>query len=77
MGQAPYPGMSIQDVIQFVTCGNVMKKLNEIPLKIYNIMMKCWAQDTHERPAFTNLVDMLSECIGQATEVYISSVQDK
>ena len=69
MGLAPYPGMSIQEVIAFVTAGMVMSKPNEIPTKIYQIMLRCWSQSPEERPTFAELVQVLSEAIGRAEEV--------
>ena len=61
--------MSIQEVIAFVTAGLVMKKPNEIPTNIYQIMIKCWSKTPEERPSFAELIQVLSEAIGQAEEV--------
>ena len=74
MGMAPYSGMSIQEVIAFVTAGLVMKKPTEIPTKIYEIMLKCWSKSPEERPTFAELVQVLAEAIGQAEEVVFRSI---
>ena len=76
MGQSPYHGMSIQEVIQYITCGNVMEKSEEVPTKIYQIMLKCWEQTPEQRPTFIELVGSLSELIEQANEVVCILVQD-
>ena len=71
MGLSPYPGMSIQEVIAFVTAGSLMSKPKEIPTKIYQIMLTCWSQSSDERPSFAELVDVLSDAIVQAEEVIL------
>ena len=76
MGQSPYYGMSVQEVIQYITCGNVMEKSEEIPTKIYQVMLKCWEQTPEQRPTFIELVGSLSELIEQANEVVCNLVQD-
>ena len=68
MGQSPYPGKSVANVITFVTSGNIMSKTREIPSKIYDIMTECWQQDPEIRPKFTELVLTLSNLIGQADD---------
>ena len=78
MGQSPYHGKSIANVITFVTSGKVMSRTREIPSKIYSIMTDCWKQDPEKRPVFAELVLTLSVVIGQAAhEVYWSNCKYK
>ena len=68
MGQTPYPGKSVQDVITFVTSGKIMSQTREIPSKIYDTMKSCWQQDPEKRPPFAKLVLTLTGLIGEAAE---------
>ena len=68
MGQSPYPGKSVPDVITFVTSGKIMARTREIPSKIYDVMTHCWQQDAEKRPPFAKLVLTLSALIGEAAE---------
>ena len=67
MGGVPYPDMRVQQVIQFVSDGNRMKKTREIPLS----MLRCWDENPAQRPSFDELLGILTSFQDHADDVWI------
>ena len=75
MGGIPYPNLKVQQVIQFVSQGNRMKKTREIPLSVYEVMLRCWDENPDQRPNFDEIMiimigfqdhaDVVSICLCQ------------
>ena len=73
MGGVPYPGQSVQDVIQLISNGGSMQKTKDIPLKIYELMSWCWQEKSEDRPTFVQVEDALDKMLGVAGEVVLIS----
>ena len=69
MGGVPYPGQSVQEVLQFVCNGGRMQKTKEVPLKIYELMSWCWQEKSEDRPTFVQVEGELDKMLGVAGEV--------
>ena len=69
MGGSPYPGLSVHQVIQFVTDGLRMTKTNEIPKAIYQIMKNCWQENPDARPTFLELHEEISALVDAPDDV--------
>ena len=69
MGGSPYPDLSLQQVIYFVTAGNRMRKTKEIPSSIYEVMFQCWKEIPDERPTFVQLQDKCKEILNMPENV--------
>ena len=75
MGQSPYPGKSLPEVITFVTSGKILPRTQEIPSIIYEIMLSCWQQDPEKRPSFSELVLTFSRLIGEVPDEVMNFFQ--
>jgi insulin-like growth factor 1 receptor len=63
LGIQPYPGMSNDQVCQFVMDGGVMKvgDLTHVPNLYVLLMKKCWLYKASNRPTFENIVEYLPD----------------
>ncbi|KAG1673625.1 Insulin receptor [Nymphon striatum] len=52
----PYPGLSNEEVFNYIVNGGVMEKPLDCDEKLYNIMMSCWQINPLLRPSFNELV---------------------
>ena len=71
MGGSPYPGLSVHQVIQFVSDGLRMTKTHEIPMAIYQIMLNCWKENPDERPTFQDLIKEINDLVEAPDDVSI------
>ena len=69
VGGTPYPDLYVQQVIQFVTEGNRMKKSSVIPRSIYDIMLHCWNDNPEDRPSFVELQNIMAGFLDVADNV--------
>ena len=60
MGGIPYPDLKVPQVLQFVTEGNRMKKTQEILILVYEVMLRCWDDNPNQRPAFDELLTIMT-----------------
>ncbi|KAE8631359.1 hypothetical protein XENTR_v10001164 [Xenopus tropicalis] len=63
-GRAPYPKMSVREVIEAVKKGYRMEAPENCPPMIYSIMKSCWEADPGKRPTFKKLKEKLETMMG-------------
>nr|KAF6480029.1 fms related receptor tyrosine kinase 4 [Molossus molossus] len=72
LGASPYPGVQInEEFCQRLKEGTRMRAPELATPAIWRIMMSCWSGDPKERPAFSELVEMLGDLLqgrGQLAE---------
>ena len=66
LGQMPYPGMSLNQLVQGLKNGYRMDKPEYATNKISQIMTECWNVDPSQRPTFRQLEETLSNQIDPA-----------
>ncbi|XP_054719002.1 insulin-like peptide receptor [Uloborus diversus] len=65
LASQPYQGLSNEDVLKFVIAGNTMKKPEDCPEKLYNLMVMCWHRHPKARPTFIEIIEMLLPDVNQ------------
>jgi len=60
-GSTPYPGVTNYGVKKYVDNGQRLDKPASCPPMIYEMMLRCWAENPHSRPSF----DEISQFIGK------------
>ena len=68
LGSTPYPGMGAADVMKKVRDGYRLEKPEHCRRELYNIMYYCWAKDSNDRPAFSEIVQMLDKLLLTETD---------
>ncbi|KAK6963876.1 fibroblast growth factor receptor 1 [Biomphalaria glabrata] len=63
LGASPYPGLSAQEVLKYVSIGKKMNRPNHCTKEIYDIMSSCWSLSPLERPSFEELCSKLEELL--------------
>nr|XP_054758504.1 leukocyte tyrosine kinase receptor-like [Lytechinus pictus] len=63
LGFMPYPGMSNQEVIQFVAAGERMNPPRSCPQPVFNLMSQCWRHIPEDRPSFTTVLESINYCL--------------
>ncbi|XP_002735206.3 ALK tyrosine kinase receptor-like [Saccoglossus kowalevskii] len=63
LGYMPYPGMSNQEVMQYVAQGERMHPPRNCPMPVYRIMTQCWQQYPEDRPSFSTIKERLGYCV--------------
>ncbi|XP_071963300.1 tyrosine-protein kinase receptor-like isoform X2 [Antedon mediterranea] len=63
LGYMPYPGMSNQEVIHFVSTGNRMNPPNKCPPQIYSLIDQCWSKNPEDRPSACLLLERIGYCL--------------
>ncbi|NXG70179.1 ROS1 kinase, partial [Baryphthengus martii] len=76
LGQQPYPGFSNTEVLHHVKAGGRLESPNSCPDDLYNLMMRCWAQEPQNRPTFSYIQEKLQE-IRQSPLSFIHYFEDK
>uniref|UniRef100_A0A8C5QLE1 receptor protein-tyrosine kinase n=1 Tax=Leptobrachium leishanense TaxID=445787 RepID=A0A8C5QLE1_9ANUR len=61
LGQQPYPGFSNLEVLHHVRAGQRMEPPANCSDDLWDLILKCWAQDAVKRPAFFNLKKQLED----------------
>jgi len=56
-GICPYPDVDNWDIVRYLKLGRRMPQPSFCPDTLYEIMLRCWLEDSHQRPSFTSLVD--------------------
>ena len=69
MGESPYPGKSVHQVIEFISDGNRMAKTKCIPKSVYEIMLKCWYDNPEDRSTFVDLQSQIRALINLSEDV--------
>ena len=59
LGQMPYPGMSLNQLIQGLKNGYRMDKPEYATNEVGRIMAECWNADPNQRPTFRQLEETL------------------
>ena len=67
----PYYGITNEQVIEVVRKGRTLRRPDNCPEEIYKIMKECWEMDPADRPAFSELYNLL---YGQHHLYSVSSV---
>ena len=60
-GRTPYPGVPIENVMNFLLRGNRMAKPHACPETVYQMMLQCWQMEAAARPTFGSLLQLLGE----------------
>ncbi|XP_014769592.1 plexin-A1 isoform X1 [Octopus bimaculoides] len=58
-GVTPYPDVVPWDVHSYLQSGRRMQKPKHCPEFIYQLMLRCWQQDSDDRPAFSEICTAL------------------
>ncbi|NWX24129.1 ROS1 kinase, partial [Aegotheles bennettii] len=76
LGQQPYPGFSNTEVFHHVRSGGRLESPNNCPRDLSDLMTGCWAQEPHNRPAFSYIHGKLQE-IRHSPLSYVHYLEDK
>ncbi|NXL43142.1 ROS1 kinase, partial [Podilymbus podiceps] len=76
LGQQPYPGFSNTEVLHHVRSGGRLESPNNCPDDLCDLMMRCWAQEPHNRPTFSYIQDKLQE-IRHSPLCFMHYLEDK
>ena len=60
-GATPYPGMTNVEVAEAVLSGYRMTKPEKCPDEVYEIVQKCWKENSKERPNMEQIVAEMQE----------------
>lgn len=66
LAQQPYPGLTNEDVMEYVYERNVMTQPTDCPEAMYAIMEECWRYYPKDRPSFVELVQKFLSKFGDA-----------
>ncbi|XP_071997816.1 proto-oncogene tyrosine-protein kinase ROS isoform X2 [Engystomops pustulosus] len=64
LGQQPYQGYSNIEVLHYVRSGERMDSPDNCPDDMWDIMLKCWAQNPSQRPSFVQIQKQIEELQG-------------
>ncbi|CAH0759252.1 unnamed protein product [Diatraea saccharalis] len=59
LAKTPYPNMSPQHLLQWLSEGHRLEKPTYADDRLYDVMMRCWAHKPNARPSFTHLQELL------------------
>uniref|UniRef100_A0A2K5DI55 Tyrosine-protein kinase receptor n=1 Tax=Aotus nancymaae TaxID=37293 RepID=A0A2K5DI55_AOTNA len=62
LGYMPYPGLTNQEVLDFVVAGGRMDPPRGCPGPVYRIMTQCWQHQPELRPSFASILERLQYC---------------
>uniref|UniRef100_A0A6Q2Y111 Tyrosine-protein kinase receptor n=1 Tax=Esox lucius TaxID=8010 RepID=A0A6Q2Y111_ESOLU len=62
LGYMPYPCMTNQEVLEFVTSGGRMDPPKSCPGPVYRIMTQCWQHCPEHRPNFSTILERINYC---------------
>eukprot|EP01117_Protostelium_nocturnum_P006519 TRINITY_DN234_c0_g1_i1.p1 TRINITY_DN234_c0_g1~~TRINITY_DN234_c0_g1_i1.p1 ORF type:complete len:1601 (+),score=596.97 TRINITY_DN234_c0_g1_i1:158-4960(+) len=62
-GKIPYPEMTNAEASERVLQGYRLPRPATCPPEVYELMLKCWAQEANERPSFAELFRILSNLL--------------
>jgi serine/threonine protein kinase len=71
-GARPYQGIEISTLILSLQNGHRLGKPSKCPDEIYNLMLKCWHADKHQRPNFRQIKEEMKQIINDLYQVYLS-----
>jgi serine/threonine protein kinase len=60
----PYAGLSNQEVMSCVQRGERLRKPDNCPDTIYEMMQRCWMVETRDRPQFSDIVAVIESQLG-------------
>ena len=60
-GKTPYPGVMLENTMNYVLHGNRMDKPQECPDPLYDLMLQCWQIEVSTRPTFHTIVSLIEE----------------
>ena len=60
-GIQPYCALSNEEVVEYVTKGNVLQCPDGCPKELYNLMVRCWASEPNKRPTASKVYTYLSK----------------
>ena len=56
LGGTPYPGIPVEELLDYLSEGKRMRQPRECPPEMYAIMRDCWLISPNDRPPFSELV---------------------
>ena len=59
LGSTPYPGVPLENLMNFLLRGNRMTKPQECPEAIFQMMLQCWQVEAEARPRFRSILKVL------------------
>ncbi|CAH0397497.1 unnamed protein product [Chilo suppressalis] len=59
LAKTPYPNMSPQYLLQWLSEGHRLEKPTYADDRLYDVMMRCWSHKPNARPSFTHLQELL------------------
>ncbi|XP_041475386.1 tyrosine-protein kinase ZAP-70-like isoform X3 [Lytechinus variegatus] len=62
-GKKPYPGMSGQDVVEYIQNGSRLDQPERCPDDVYHLMLKCWEDEAKDRPGFREIESSMSDIL--------------
>ncbi|KAF8771027.1 Tyrosine-protein kinase SYK like protein [Argiope bruennichi] len=63
-GEKPYQGMIGRDILRMFERNERLSKPEACPDNVYSVMRKCWLYKAEDRPSFSEIYEMLRNCIG-------------
>jgi len=81
LGGTPYPGIPMEQLLDFLSDGHRMEQPQNCPLEIYTIMRDCWLKESDQRPKFVQLSERIgrileSEASKQESSAYARLTED-
>ncbi|CAH2062831.1 unnamed protein product, partial [Iphiclides podalirius] len=61
LAKTPYPNVSPPSLLQWLSEGHRLEKPTYADDRLYDVMLRCWAQKPTARPSFTQLQEILGE----------------
>ncbi|CAF3374182.1 unnamed protein product [Rotaria socialis] len=59
-GQFPYGSMPNEEICQYLSCNGRLQRPSSCSSTVYEIMLRCWAFNAHDRPSFGDLLKVLA-----------------
>ncbi|GIY80669.1 tyrosine-protein kinase SYK [Caerostris extrusa] len=66
-GEKPYQGMIGRDILQMFEHNERLSKPDACPENVYSVMRKCWLYKADDRPSFSEIYELLRNCLGTNT----------
>uniref|UniRef100_A0A452GZ72 Tyrosine-protein kinase receptor n=1 Tax=Gopherus agassizii TaxID=38772 RepID=A0A452GZ72_9SAUR len=61
LAEQPYQGLSNEQVLRFVMDNGILKRPENCPEKLHELMSWCWQQNPRQRPSFTQLLESIKD----------------
>ncbi|KAL4222001.1 hypothetical protein ACF0H5_018047 [Mactra antiquata] len=59
LAEQPYQGLSNEEVMTYVLSGRIIDSPEGCPIRLYDLMVKCWRFRPKQRPTFKEIIELL------------------